>query len=121
MSGAIHPLPQYAFMEWCSVKAQGQLHLHLYKKNTVVSKRLESQLPNSAICSLSLFDTETLSMGYEPQMVSCFAFCVNSVPEYGPQTCMVTVRCQMLSAIFTENSLLSVQNLEALCFHLSFF
>jgi hypothetical protein len=28
MSGAIHPLPQYAFMAWCSVKAQGQLYLY---------------------------------------------------------------------------------------------
>jgi hypothetical protein len=30
MSGAIHPLPQYTFMVWCSVKAQGQLYLYLY-------------------------------------------------------------------------------------------
>jgi hypothetical protein len=30
MSGAIHPLPQYAFTAWCSVKAQGQLYLYLY-------------------------------------------------------------------------------------------
>jgi hypothetical protein len=28
MSGAIPPLPQYAFMAWCSVKAQGQLYLY---------------------------------------------------------------------------------------------
>jgi hypothetical protein len=27
--GAILPLPQYAFVAWCSVKAQGQLYLHL--------------------------------------------------------------------------------------------
>jgi hypothetical protein len=27
MSGAIPPLPQYAFLAWCSVKAQGQLYL----------------------------------------------------------------------------------------------
>jgi hypothetical protein len=27
MSGAITPLPQYAFMAWCLVKAQGQLYL----------------------------------------------------------------------------------------------
>jgi len=27
MRGAIHPLPQYAFMGWCSVKAQGQLYV----------------------------------------------------------------------------------------------
>jgi hypothetical protein len=31
MSGAVPPLPQYAFMAWCSVKkAQGQLYLYLY-------------------------------------------------------------------------------------------
>jgi hypothetical protein len=29
MSGAIHTLPQYAFMAWCLVKAQGQLYLYL--------------------------------------------------------------------------------------------
>jgi hypothetical protein len=29
MSGALPPLPQYAFMAWCSVKAQGQLYLYL--------------------------------------------------------------------------------------------
>jgi hypothetical protein len=27
MSGAIPPLPQYAFMAWCLVKAQRQLYL----------------------------------------------------------------------------------------------
>jgi hypothetical protein len=27
MRGAIHSLPQYAFVTWCSVKAQGQLYL----------------------------------------------------------------------------------------------
>jgi hypothetical protein len=29
MSGVIHPLPQYAFMVWCSVKAQGQFYIYL--------------------------------------------------------------------------------------------
>jgi hypothetical protein len=32
MSGVIPPLPQYAFMAWCSVKAQGQLYLYLNGK-----------------------------------------------------------------------------------------
>jgi len=32
MSRAIPPLPQYAFMAWCSVKAQGQLYLYLYRQ-----------------------------------------------------------------------------------------
>jgi len=27
MRGAIPPLPQYAFMAWCSVEAQGQFYL----------------------------------------------------------------------------------------------
>jgi hypothetical protein len=30
MGGATPPLPQYAFVAWCSVKAQGQLYLYLY-------------------------------------------------------------------------------------------
>jgi len=30
MSRAIRPLPQYAFMAWCLVKAQGQLYLIFY-------------------------------------------------------------------------------------------
>jgi hypothetical protein len=29
MCGATPPLPQYTFMAWCSVKAQGQLYLYL--------------------------------------------------------------------------------------------
>jgi hypothetical protein len=29
MSGVIPPLPQYACMAWCSVKAQGQLYVYL--------------------------------------------------------------------------------------------
>jgi hypothetical protein len=33
MSGAIHPLPQYAFMAWYLVKAQGQIYLYLMYKN----------------------------------------------------------------------------------------
>jgi hypothetical protein len=34
MSGAIHPLPQYAFMAWCLVKAQGQLYFNVTKIRT---------------------------------------------------------------------------------------
>jgi hypothetical protein len=34
MSGAIPPLPQYAFMAWNSVKAQGQLYLYLTCETT---------------------------------------------------------------------------------------
>jgi hypothetical protein len=31
MSGAILPLTLYAYVGWCSVKAQGQLYLYLFK------------------------------------------------------------------------------------------
>jgi hypothetical protein len=31
MSGAIHPFPQYAFMAWCPVKAQGHHHLYILR------------------------------------------------------------------------------------------
>jgi hypothetical protein len=34
MRGAMPPLPQYAFMAWCSVKAQGQLYLYICRKGT---------------------------------------------------------------------------------------
>jgi hypothetical protein len=34
MSGAIPPLPQYAYMAWCSVQAQGQLYLYLIRRPT---------------------------------------------------------------------------------------
>jgi len=30
MRGAIPQLPQYTFMAWCLVKAQGYLYLYLY-------------------------------------------------------------------------------------------
>jgi hypothetical protein len=36
MSGAIRPLPQYALMAWCSVKAQGQLYLLVIKNIDVI-------------------------------------------------------------------------------------
>jgi hypothetical protein len=35
MRGALPPLPQYALMAWCSVKAQGQLYLHLNKTSHI--------------------------------------------------------------------------------------
>jgi len=30
MRGAIPPLPQYAFMKWCSVKGQGQINIFTF-------------------------------------------------------------------------------------------
>jgi hypothetical protein len=30
MSGAVPPFPQYTFMAWFSVKAQGQLYFYIY-------------------------------------------------------------------------------------------
>jgi len=34
MSGTIHPLPQYAVIVWCLVKAQGQLYLFTFIKTS---------------------------------------------------------------------------------------
>jgi len=44
MSGAIHPLPQYASMAWCSVKAQGQLYLYLYL-DVILLKMMKMMMP----------------------------------------------------------------------------
>jgi hypothetical protein len=38
MCGAIPPLPQYAFMAWCLVKAQGQFYLYLYLNTEKVGR-----------------------------------------------------------------------------------
>jgi len=40
MSGAIPPLPQYALMSWCSVKAQGQLYLYLCRVRIISAVEL---------------------------------------------------------------------------------
>jgi hypothetical protein len=33
------PIPQYAFMAWCSLKAQGQLYLYIYIYKVVVTDK----------------------------------------------------------------------------------
>jgi hypothetical protein len=56
MSGAIPSLPQYAFMAWCSVKAQGQLYIYLYHeeesflRGKALGPLLCSQQPTSDPC-----------------------------------------------------------------------
>jgi hypothetical protein len=61
MRGAIPPLPQYAFMEWCSVKAQGQLYLYLLpscvltlKLNTLLHNKLHKSQSKSLLCSQTI-------------------------------------------------------------------
>jgi hypothetical protein len=39
MRGAIPPLPKYAFMAWCSVKAEGKLLLYLYVIIAVIKSK----------------------------------------------------------------------------------
>jgi hypothetical protein len=60
MSGAIPTLPQYAFLAWCSVKAQGQLYLYYFnvfccfcKMCSVVAAYLQL-LKNSLITQILL-------------------------------------------------------------------
>jgi hypothetical protein len=49
MSGAIHPLPQYAFMAWCLVKAQGQLYLYLLPYQCKLIRPVELHDPALAL------------------------------------------------------------------------
>jgi hypothetical protein len=44
MSGAIHSLPQYAFMAWCLVKAQVQLYFYLTLIQDLCSTRRDSSV-----------------------------------------------------------------------------
>jgi hypothetical protein len=62
MSGAILPLPQYAFMAWCSVKVQGQLYstLLLYKYHMIKTHDLKtSSFLNCSICNPNLQCNQT--------------------------------------------------------------
>jgi len=43
MSGAIPPLPQYVFMAWCSVKAQGQLYLYRLPYKPMTSENFNQE------------------------------------------------------------------------------
>jgi hypothetical protein len=62
MRGAISPLPQYAFMAWCSVKAQGQLYIYLTKEAKRLSKMIRvllfgeycQILPNASTVTLKI-------------------------------------------------------------------
>jgi hypothetical protein len=47
MSGATPPLPQYAFMAWCSVKAQGQLYLLSISNSSKVRIHLQGYITAS--------------------------------------------------------------------------
>jgi len=44
MSGAISPFSQYAFMAWCSVKAQGQLYLKCLSLSALVPHGINQTL-----------------------------------------------------------------------------
>jgi hypothetical protein len=53
MSGAITPPLQYAFMAWCSVKAQGQLYLYLL---TVLTSKFNFYNAVSSALIVTCFD-----------------------------------------------------------------
>jgi hypothetical protein len=40
MLGAIRPLPQYAFLAWCTVKARGQLYLYIARDREKERERI---------------------------------------------------------------------------------
>jgi hypothetical protein len=46
MSGAIHPIPKYAFMAWCSVKVQGQIYFTSIPLPSTELHRLVLLVPN---------------------------------------------------------------------------
>jgi hypothetical protein len=54
VSGAIPPLPQYAFMAWCSVKVEGQLYLDLYMLLCIRRAALPSSVTVGSHVELSI-------------------------------------------------------------------
>jgi hypothetical protein len=59
MRGAIPPLPQYVFMASCSVKAQEQLYLHIYRRISLDILRKTTKTPVSIVSSQSIFEADT--------------------------------------------------------------
>jgi hypothetical protein len=59
MRRAIPPIPQYAFMAWCSVEAQGQLYfmLHVYPPSFFEfnTQRRERQIADLLLMHCSIF------------------------------------------------------------------
>jgi hypothetical protein len=51
MNGAIPPFPQYIFIAWCSVKAQGLLYLYL-KEEKKLHEGEKIIMRNFTICTL---------------------------------------------------------------------
>jgi hypothetical protein len=57
MSGAIHLLPQYTFMVWCLVKAQGQLYLYFFTLQVNQSRVLGVEFDQASGCE-TFYDRE---------------------------------------------------------------
>jgi len=51
MRGSMPPIPQYAFMTWCSVKSQGQLHLD-HKTTRRYKLKMEAAWASETLMSL---------------------------------------------------------------------
>jgi hypothetical protein len=64
MSIAIPPLPQYAFMVWCSKKAQGQLYLYLSPYILMLSSHLLLGIPSDHFPRASLIKIQYTFLVY---------------------------------------------------------
>jgi hypothetical protein len=78
MRGAIPPLSQYAFMAWCSVKAQGQLYLHLYL--TLAISEVVTRFPPisnisniKVVYSIDLDVDDSIHVQPEASLITCVA------------------------------------------------
>jgi hypothetical protein len=67
MSGIIRPLPQYVFMAWCSVKAQGP------EVSQVKTEPLHSRCDIVA----SYIVNTVFEIRKGPAVDECFHFCIN--------------------------------------------
>jgi hypothetical protein len=75
MCGTIHPLPQYALMAWCSVKAEGQLYLNM---SAVPSVLYGSAVRTLATADKSGITAADINFKSEPQNTQ------NGPTHFGP-------------------------------------
>jgi hypothetical protein len=111
MRGATPPFLQFAFMAWCSVKAQGQLYFYLYqyclKKST----------------ALAHWNSETV--GWNPSLGMDVGGCIQKFPDWPPgaRTANGTALCHWMQFFrcFVSQSSKCCRHNPFCCFSTSFY
>jgi hypothetical protein len=82
---SLFPLPKYAFMAWCSIKAQGHLYITSFFWNAFTSIKLDKTVVHCymrlcPLCSTSVSTCTCLSALVLHKYDTCFVLCETNLP-----------------------------------------